>query len=218
MGASCNLTVADYYERPLRKIWLPTHSIQRTPVTIKLWRLFVYKTKYKWDHWEELDKSCPNDNYPVVFVSWFDCNEFAIWASKEYGANFTLPTEAQWEKACRGSDARLFPWGEEPNYDLLTDCVDNLGPFPLGRQVCRPSAYGCTEMGQNVYEWCLDWYGDFYYSSMDIVNPHGASYGIKKSLRGGNPCRDSPYCWKRYCQLPSRCSEDVGFRLVSNLS
>ncbi len=160
------------------------------------------------------------ENHPVVGVSWYGAKAFCDY----YG--WELPTEAQWEKAARGTDRRRYPWGNhEPyynkeyyaNYDqmiLAKDGYSTTAPvtsFPQGR-----SPYGCYNMAGNVWEWCNDWYDENYYSYSPLNNPEGPAYGTEKVLRGGSYGEMSTFirCTCRTKEEPYTTHKLVGFRPV----
>lgn len=219
MGAPSQDEAVKRASKPERRVWLSDFCIQKCPVSVKQWREFTVSAKYEWNYWSMLEKVCPEDTYPVVFTSWQDCAIYARWVSEIEGTTYSLPTEAQWEKACRGTDGRIYPWGndDDDNYELLDDCAKYFKTrFPIGLHHSLPSPFGCLEMCQNIYEHCLDWYDEFYYSYMSTNNPQGPASGLEHSIRGMNPCAGSANCWWRYGVNPSSRFEDVGFRLVVN--
>ena len=200
-------------ERPVREIYLAGYWILRTEVTNRLYARCVDAGVCEppgnifWTHPQ-------NAEDPVTHVDWHQAAAYAGWVGGR------LPTEAEWERACRAGDTgQSYAWGAtDPspdllNFDINVGGVTSVGSYPAG-------ANGLFDMAGNVWEWTADWYNDEYYAVAPEENPQGPDEGDFRALRGGawnfsvdgvrcaDRCRDDPL--GRYCY--------VGFRVVDSSS
>jgi len=148
-------------------------------------------------------------NFPVVNISWNDAADYCKWAGR------TLPTEAQWEKAARGTDARVYPWGDKMPSTSLTNFNNPLGDTVMtGSYPDGASLYGALDMAGNVREWTADWYDETYYKTSPKENPQGPDFGYKRTVRGGSWGDDMSNIrvFIRWSMIPITRSNELGFR------
>lgn len=148
-------------------------------------------------------------NHPVTDVTWFQAKTYAEWVGGR------LPTEAEWEKACRSTDDRIYPWGnEEPTYERANFKNSNVSPTAVGSYPA--GANGLYDMAGNVYEWTADWYDENYYKNLHDRNPTGPEEGNSRTLRGGSWSYSelSVRCASRDNYYPDRSNSVGGFRVV----
>ena len=178
----------DPNERPVHQVYLDTFYIDKFEVTNAHYRDCVLadacKAPLQNVSYLRLDyyDSSQFDNYPVIFVNWEMAQTYCKWRAAR------LPTEAEWEKAARGTDKRIYPWGADidqsrANYNQFVGDTTAVGSYESGK-----SFYGVYDMSGNVWEWVADWFQDNYYvaSGENAVNPQGPQSGQNKGLRGGS--------------------------------
>lgn len=147
-------------EEPQHEVYLDAFWIDRTKVTNATYKTFMQAGKCTTPAHEKYYPYEEYSNYPVVYVSWEQANKYCTWAGRR------LPTEAEWEKAARGTDGRLYPWGDEaPNSTLLNFARKNGDIMPVGSFLEGVSPYGALDMAGNAWEWVADWYAAHYYSN-----------------------------------------------------
>jgi formylglycine-generating enzyme required for sulfatase activity len=173
-------------EQPQRSLVLDTFSIDRFEVTNHQYQQFVMATEHRKpgppSRYAKSIGRMRGPNQPVVYVSWDDANEYCRWKGKR------LPTEAEWEKAMRGADGRLWPWGDQEkpngaNWARVQDGYEvtaRVGTFQSDR-----SPYGVMDGAGNAMEWVADWYQEAYYKDSPENNPPGPEYGTYRVMRGG---------------------------------
>ncbi len=191
----------DNDEKPQHTVYLDAFYIDKYEVTNAQYRTFMeaggYDNRTFWtdEGWNFIksnnitqpkfwrDKKFNQPNQPVVGVSWYEASAYARWAGKR------LPTEAEWEKASRGTDGRNWPWGDEfiSTYANTSGRDDGyMWPAEVGSYPQGESPYGVYDMAGNVWEWVADWYDSGYYSSSPSRNPEGPQYSEYKVRRGSS--------------------------------
>jgi formylglycine-generating enzyme required for sulfatase activity len=252
MGSTDSDTSASSDEKPQHRVYLDAFWIDRTEVTNEMFEKFVADSGHKTDaekagkgrvldlaskigigketagaNWREPrgpGSYTGLDQHPVVQVSWDDAKAYCEWAERR------LPTEAEWEKAARGTDSLKFPWrNQNIAGDLLNfadrklkeaswadTSVDDGYKFtaPVGSYPKGASPYRARDMAGNVWEWVADWYGEKYYTSSAAQSPTGPALGQERVMRGGS--WDDPQvkvrAAKRLGHIPDFSGADVGFR------
>jgi len=199
-------------DRPLKRIYVGAFYLDEHEVTNAEYARFVHAARHRPPYnWPGGQRPEGMDNVPVVDVSWEDAAAYARWAGKR------LPTEAEWERACRGlAEGRKYPWGdEEPTRsDARFDSLEGPGADCSFRR----NYFGLCDMAGNVWEWCADWYEKDYYARAPEKNPRGPESGMYRVLRGGSWADESRYltCAARTWALPAERSPNIGFRCAKS--
>lgn len=217
-------------EQPQHRLYLPEYAIARTPITNAQYVVFLRETRRKPpSHWRILRwrvRRFPRhqEEYPITNVSWYDALAYCQWLSQVAGKPYRLPSEAEWEKAARGTDGRLFPWGDR--WDAARCNINNraehttpVTAFPEGA-----SPYGVLDMVGNVWEWTRSLWGDrlraptfgYPYDPHDGRENQTAPEFVRRVLRGVSFYNDQhrARCAARYRYSPHNCYVSVGFRVV----
>jgi formylglycine-generating enzyme required for sulfatase activity len=225
-------------EQPQHEVILAAYLIGRHAVTVGQFRYFVEAGGYRerpfwtaagWAWREAKDRNQPDcwdadtwtgdERLPVVGVSWYEAAAYCRWLSEETQRAIRLPTEAEWEKAARGSDGRTFPWGDRFDADRCNVRASGLGrTMPVGHfSPAGDSPYGCAEMVGNVSEWTLTRYTPYPYDAGDgRDDPAG---NVERVTRGGS--WHSPVLRARTTSRgmndPFFADNDLGFRCACSL-
>ncbi len=247
-------------ERPARQVKLKAFAIDRFEVTNEQYRRFLDEISRTRDHrrchpaepknkdhtpryWRDFNPLLKDAAYartapfnagtftagskPVVGVDWFDAYAYAAWAGKR------LPTEAEWELAARGNDARRWPWGNQWRWGLANIGGEKLGsdvsargrekdgfisPAPVGSFAAGRSPFGCDDMAGNAAEWCADWYQRDYYQTAPAANPAGPASGQYRVVRGGSSqnYHSQVRCDARAFHEPEFRTFTLGFRCAKD--
>jgi formylglycine-generating enzyme required for sulfatase activity len=207
-------TMGDDEDSPRREIYTDAFYIDRLEVTVGRYARFLKATGgvKAPEGWDEIDPERVPE-LPVVGVDWNDAQAYCRWAGKR------LPTDAEWEKAARGVDARRYPWGDQSpdvaraNFQNTSPKAYDGGLSRVGTHPSGKSPFGVHDMAGNAAEWVADWYSESF-ARGDRRNPQGPASGTTKVVRGGD--RFDPGerigATKRYFASPDHRSEQIGFR------
>jgi formylglycine-generating enzyme required for sulfatase activity len=210
------------HEQPVLPTVVGCFFMARFPITNAQYEVFDPAHKNRRAPWAD-------HSHPVVYVNSTDAIAFCQWLSARDGRKYRLPTEAEWEYAARGTDNRVFPWGDRLDAGDYANFADRRTTFawrdpniddgwaetaPVGSYPRGASPFGIEDLSGNVFEWCLDFFD--VYRARNRVNPRGPLTGTKRVCRGGS--------WKsragtarasaRAHNAPDFSSNDVGFRIV----
>jgi formylglycine-generating enzyme required for sulfatase activity len=208
-------------ERPVHNVWVDAFEMAVFQVRNRDWAAFIEAT------------GCPappgwgapefrHPDQPVVAVSWIEALKYCDWLGEHVGRRYRLPTEAEWELAARGGrEQSLYAWGNEPPQSraeyLRRWSGERTGPLPVGGSA--PNSFGVFDLGENVHEWCADWFAKNYYCASPGRNPQGPAVGERRASRGGS--------WRHHIKVsrvaarssipPGFQYADYGFRVVRDV-
>jgi sulfatase modifying factor 1 len=202
-------------EKPAHSVWVDAFDLASRQTTNTEYVIFLSATRQPLPP-TMADGALSDPEQPVVAVSWHDAVAYCVWLSGASGKRYRLPSEAEWERAARGGiEGELYPWG-----DFSTEQVPDYatrwkrGPERVG--LYPPNGYGLYNMGDNVHEWCSDWYSPSHYAVSQARNPQGPGGGIRKASRGGS--------WRHHIKVTRTAARssippefkyaDYGFRIA----
>ncbi|MGH7273440.1 MAG: formylglycine-generating enzyme family protein [Nitrospiria bacterium] len=198
-------------EFPQHRVILKAFWIDQSEVTVDQYRRFVQATGNRPPPiWEDLAYPQPTPTHPVIDVSWFDAEAHCRWVRKR------LPTEAEWEKAARGTDGRVWPWGEFFNPEKANVLDSGKGwTMPVGSFEEDLSAYGVLDMAGNAMEWTSSWYQPYPGSRLDRV-AFGEKYRVIKGGAWNTPALPFSRAANRYAVAPKWDHPNQGFRCAKD--
>jgi formylglycine-generating enzyme required for sulfatase activity len=205
-------------DSPLREIYLDAFYIDKYEITVSRYAKFLQTTGgvRPPDRWEEASQAGAME-LPVIGVDWHDADAYCKWVGRR------LPTEAEWEKAARGTDGRTYPWGNDAptslraNFGQSSDNPYKGGLAAVGRRDAGSSPYDAQDLAGNAAEWVADWFSESFMRG-DVRNPKGPENGNGKVIRGGG-WYDSPARLKSSSRMhanPDHRGADVGFRCAKD--
>ena len=203
-------------EQPIHRVFLDSFYMDKFEVTNGRFAKFVEAIQSE-PPWGFADKETPvvHSDRPVRWVNWMEAMGYCLWAGKR------LPTEAEWEKAARGTDGRVYPWGNDPPTAAhavfgLKEGADTVSP--IGNRDKGKSPYGVHDLAGNLYEWTTDWYDEEFYTKNPAINPRGPVEGAAKVQRGGSYI-NNPYRLRSSFRTkgdPTEHDPNVGFRCAQD--
>lgn len=202
-------------EKPVHRVWVDTFELAAHQATNEEYGCFLAATRHPEPPcWTDANFNHPR--MPVVAVSWHEAVAYCDWLSHATGKLYRLPIEAEWERAARGgAEGLAYPWGDAPP-GTLPDYNKRWknGPEPVG--LYAPNTYGLYNLGDNVHEWCADWYDEGYYARSPERNPPGPASGSRRASRGGS--------WRHHIKVTRTAARssippefqyaDYGFRIA----
>ncbi|NVN95519.1 MAG: formylglycine-generating enzyme family protein [Bacteroidetes bacterium] len=203
-------------EKPTHSVILKSFKIAKTEATVAQYRTYCDAIGVKMP---EPPKWGWQDDAPIVNVSWDDAVAYCKWLSNELKRDYSLPSEAEWEFSARGGNKSLgYSYSGCNDLEEVAWYTSNSGGQANLVMKKKPNELGLYDMSGNVWEFCLDWYNEKYYTDATVSNPKGPETGNSRVLRGG--------CWSQgdaLCRVAARNSHstdcrhlNIGFRVISH--
>ena len=210
-------------EQPQHRVYLPDYYLAKTLVTNSQYGAFVAATGHQVpERWRNRVPPLGEEDHPVVNVHWYDAMSYCLWLIEATGKPYSLPSEAEWEKSARGTDGRIYPWGDQWDY---TRCNSRATGNPQTTIVYAypqgVSPYGVLDLVGNVGQWTRSLGGSAYpYRSADGRENLAAPPFVARVVRSGAyyPILGGARCARRNEILPTKRNQDVGFRPVMRLA
>lgn len=199
-------------EQPIMEIEVSAFELGRFEVTNAQYEIFAKATSRENGEWSKFYTK-NKENHPAANVSWTDAQAYCAWLQSITGREYRLPTEAEWEYAARAASTTVYPNGNEL---ISSEANFNNSSGPARVDKYKPNRFGIFNMIGNVWEWCSDWYGEFYYSESPRFNPQGPSSGQYRVLRGGSWTSTADLCRvsNRFWHNPGFILDGRGFRVA----
>lgn len=201
-------------EQPVHSVTLDDFSIGKYEVTVLQYRRFCDVTKRRMPY---IPQWGWDNNHPIVNVKYDDAVAYCNWLKEEYGGNWRLPTEAEWEYAARGGDqSKGYIYSGDNDLNNVGWFGENSGNQPHRVGSKHPNELGIYDMTGNVWEWCSDWFGYYYYANSPSHNPTGPASEAYKVQRGASWGYPASKCYVtiRTIAPPSSPWSSAGFRVV----
>jgi formylglycine-generating enzyme required for sulfatase activity len=207
MGSSDSDNKALDEEKPQYEVNLSEYRIGKYPITNAEYQFFLEQSDHQAPQdWEGENFALEKGYHPVTYISWHDAVAYCAWLTAETGRNYRLPTEAEREKAARGTDGRIYPWGNEWDETKCNTAESRVGrTTPVGQYSPQgDSPYGAADIAGNVWEWAADWLGQYdLYVGGSAKDPQGPQEGERRVVRGGS--------WSDHLSR-ARCATRLGDR------
>ncbi|MCK4836815.1 MAG: SUMF1/EgtB/PvdO family nonheme iron enzyme [Candidatus Aminicenantes bacterium] len=211
-----NFNEGDSDETPVHKVYLGDYYISKYEISVSQYDQFCMDTDRQTLFTKYYLKTYQLD-YAAIYVSWEEASAYCQWLSQKTGENIHLPTEAQWERAARGTNQNRYPWGNSPpNCNLVNFLNCGFGVSNVYNLGAGATPSGIYQMAGNVWEWCQDYYSPTYYSQSPYQNPQGPTNGVYRVMRGGSITSQASdiRSANRRPKDPDEDNYDNGFRIV----